>query len=332
MRFAPHSIMFEARITAEEGQKKKKKKNTIENDGDSDVRCTVTGWLPSYSPGIEYRLLLDEKNLILTRLGWRRKIWWMTDSFLEQTIGFKETWKHVELKCILKHFENSPMTSESQLYTLNDVGMFKSLLHRHFCPEIWFDLSCIFEAEKNKFSPYVMERRFEEICAWQSDINDNLITAFFKKEHPVPSMSWQDIKHVICSMKKRREEGILGENDIHTMNTVERLQKPDDFSKMMKLKPVLPKEVNLVKPAQASHDFTIKQSVYENMYSLLERVKTAVSFYGSSTLRVKVSDPEVEREIRENRVLIDIGDSEWTTPECYDYFGEKHSFLIHTYI
>lgn len=320
-RFAPHSVMFVARISAVEGQKKKK--TVTGRDAPTDLKCTVTGWLPSYSPGIEYRLILDEKNAITTRLGWRRNIWWMTDSFLEQMLCFEQTWGHADLKYVLGHFKNDPMTSQSQLSSLNDVGLIKTLLDRHFCPEIWFDLACVSEGEKNRFSPHVMERRFGDICAWQADIDDDLIRAFFRREHPVPRMAWQDVRQIISLMRKRREGGLLGENDLQTMKTVQRLQEPDDFSKMMKLRPVLHKEIVLVPPPESRHDFNIGEDAYEKMYSALDRVRTAVSFFGSSTSKIGISDPEVEALIREHGVLIDVGNSEWTTPECRDSFGES---------
>jgi hypothetical protein len=260
-------------------------------------------------------------------MGWRRKIWWITDFFLEASLTLKDTWNRDILQKMVRHIESDPITSERQIRAFTDGSLIdlRNLLTRHFCPDVWFDLACLFEGEKNRFSPQLLEDRFEEICEWQVVIDEDLVEAFFKTKHPVSRLSWEDVRCIISSMKRRRKDGYLGEIDLQTKETVENLQKPNQFAKMMNLKPIFRKELKLEGPKEASHDFTLDESVYSEIYAFLDKVEYALKYLGVSSKKSENLGERATRETIDRRILIDLGDHHWTTPRMCDMYGESTS-------
>lgn len=311
-KFFPHSVRMIALITRHTTKRKK------DSAAPAQTKKTLFGYLPSYSPFIEYTVTITGER-ITTICEWRRTAWWLTNAALKAAL--EPHIKADEYNAMVSLFRK-PKSTTSELEALEGLQSVSLLFARHFAPDVWFDLACVRSGSKNVWGSYYLEPAYRAICAWQVLLNESLNEALFKGKLPLPKMNW-DVLTMLVDTARGRADQLVPELDMKYEEAMEARTKAD-----YQITGTITDYVSgLSRPPVVSHAFPPLDESQRYTFEFLAAIRTNKKYRCHSCLRIAVSNRTAGEFMESNRVAVQVAPSVWSTPSCIDDANTIIKFL-----
>lgn len=265
------------------------------------------GWLPCYSPGIEYTLKVDSKNRVVCRVAWKRVCWWLEGQYLLPI--FKKGYVKPNLVEQISQYFVKPRSSEDDLSGLKPYCALYGLFRRHFWPSVWFDVAMMRSGEdNNKYSPSWLERNADHICKWQVCLDLGFSQAFLFVKPPLYQLSLEEAEALLSVARNRLEHGLLSKIDQDCLKEMETRDKSD---KHIVGRPS--RVAWLVHPKEPMGGYSSPADIERYAYRLLQEIRTKLS-YGDCSLIPFPVPPKQAVYITENGIASEVSPGKWTLP------------------
>lgn len=311
---SPHSTVFEAAVCNSE-TKKRKKIQVVK----------IIGYLPSFSPAIEYRITTQEeedkteKGGKVTRIvkihNWKRLCWWLTEDYIGPAL--EPFWGQDKAQYVAGAFERA-ISTEKDLKIWENVPYAELMFRHHFAPNAFFDFATLTHTEnknRNMYSSYVLEKNYDSIAAWQKLLDSNLVSGTLRMPIQMPGLSWEHMEQLFNLARERIKQGFLTEEDRqHEKKLKEEAAKT---SKIDNLVGEPPKDClgHLVYPPIPSHDYHPIPPTYSYIYKFVQTLQSRLKNYGETSFTFHAPNAEVRELIKRYDILYEIGENQWTLPK-----------------
>lgn len=318
----PHSTVFEAAIQSTAVKKRKK-----------DKTLKFLGYLPSFSPGIEYTIVAQESedrtiHKIVMITSWKRLCWWLTEDFLGPAL--EDHWRPEELNMFADGFR-IPRSCEKDLEFLKDAKHHAIFLRNHFAPNVFFDLATLPDLEnkdKNLYSSYDLEKNFHEVMDWQPRLDSNILSAVLLNPPLLPRLKWPHMEKLLDLARARLAFGTLTEGDREYET---KLIKKNEIDLLLVNKKTKGNLERLIHPKKPSHDYAPVPGTYGYVYTFAETLKSRLKFVGDTSFTFHVPNKDVKDLINEHGILYEIEENQWTLPKHVRNSSIINNALAHLY-
>lgn len=315
-RYSPHYQAITAEILSVSNGKKRKKEKSE----------TFFGYLPSYSPGIEYNVTVDAKNMIVCINSWKRLVWWLDESFVGPTLN--DYWKKDRLDRIAIEFKKKIFSKESDFSVLSEYQDAFLLFNRHFFPNVWFDLAVLNKDGRNIYSSHILEPRESVIVKWQTIMDKDPVEAFLKCLPPVPKLSWDNANQLICAAKARKKTGPLSDKDKELESYWNRYTQTEnivtgiDNTKKMSL---------LDYPPKSSHPYKKPNDNFVESFKTIQTLRNRLEWGGECIISHQITSKKLCNYMQDNELLVQLATDHWTTPDVLRDARSIDAFLENYY-